>query len=116
MFRRRLPLETSPTKYHLALIRPEPKIMHQHERGYLIVPHKVATGAECDCCLIIVPRTGGWKPFEYFEGEAEVLARIKACALKEWASTRIAARLNEEKVSTRTASRGYWVSLNFDVV
>ena len=44
------------TKYHLTLIRSEPKIMHQHERGYLIVPHEVATGADCDGFLIIEER------------------------------------------------------------
>ena len=44
------------TKYHLTLIPPEPTIMHQHERGYAIVPHEVATGADCDGCLIIEER------------------------------------------------------------
>ena len=27
--------------------------MHQDERGYLIVPHEIATGADCDGCLIV---------------------------------------------------------------
>jgi hypothetical protein len=31
--------------------------MHQHERGYLIVPHEVATGADCDGCLTIEERS-----------------------------------------------------------
>src|SRR5262252_4903097 len=30
--------------------------MAQDERGYLIVPHEVATGADCDGCLIIEER------------------------------------------------------------
>ena len=30
--------------------------MAQDERRYLIVPHEVATGAECDGCLIIEER------------------------------------------------------------
>jgi|SRR6516165_8487659 hypothetical protein len=30
--------------------------MHQDERGYLIVPHEIATGADCDGCLIIEER------------------------------------------------------------
>ena len=28
--------------------------MHEDERGYIIVPHEVATGADCDGCLMIV--------------------------------------------------------------
>ena len=40
------------------MIRPEPKIMPQDERGYLIVPHEVATGADCDGCLIVQQRVG----------------------------------------------------------
>jgi hypothetical protein len=28
-------------------------IMPQDERGYLIVPHEIATGADCDGCLIV---------------------------------------------------------------
>jgi hypothetical protein len=27
--------------------------MAQDERGYLIVPHEIATGADCDGCLIV---------------------------------------------------------------
>jgi hypothetical protein len=30
----------------------------QHEPSYLIVPHEVATGADCDGCLIVVEREG----------------------------------------------------------
>ena len=30
--------------------------MHQDERGFLIVPHELATGADCDGCLIIEER------------------------------------------------------------
>jgi len=44
------------TKYHLTLMRLKPKIMHQHERGYLIIPHEVATGADCDGCIIVEER------------------------------------------------------------
>jgi hypothetical protein len=35
------------------MIRPESKIMIEDERGYLIVPHEVATGADCDGCLVV---------------------------------------------------------------
>ena len=30
--------------------------MHQDERGYLIVPHEIATGANCDGCLVVKER------------------------------------------------------------
>jgi hypothetical protein len=30
--------------------------MPQDERGYLVLPHELATGADCDGCLIIVER------------------------------------------------------------
>ena len=33
-----------------------PNSMHQHERRYLIVPHEVATGVDCDGCLIVHER------------------------------------------------------------
>ena len=32
--------------------------MHQDERGYLIVPREVATGADCDGCLMVVANGG----------------------------------------------------------
>jgi hypothetical protein len=32
--------------------------MPEDERGYLIVPHEVATGADCDGCLIVQQRVG----------------------------------------------------------
>ena len=50
------PLSVLRTKYHLTLMRLKPKIMHQHERGYLIIPHEVATGADCDGCIIVEER------------------------------------------------------------
>ena len=41
-----------------SILQPIPslKIMHQDERGYLIVPHEVATGADCDGCIIVEER------------------------------------------------------------
>jgi hypothetical protein len=30
--------------------------MPQDERGYLIVPHEIATGADCDGCLVVKER------------------------------------------------------------
>ena len=30
--------------------------MHQDERGYLIVPHEIATGADCNGCLLVEKR------------------------------------------------------------
>jgi hypothetical protein len=30
--------------------------MPQDERGYLIVPHEIATGADCDGCIIVEDR------------------------------------------------------------
>jgi len=33
--------------------------MPQDERGYLILPHELATGADCDGCLTVVERGDG---------------------------------------------------------
>jgi hypothetical protein len=35
--------------------------MPQDERGYLILPHELATGADCDGCLIVVERGDMWR-------------------------------------------------------
>jgi DNA invertase Pin-like site-specific DNA recombinase len=57
-------------------------------------------------------RCEGRKPFGHFEGEADVLARIKALRAEGMGFDRIAARLNEEKISTRTGSPWHGVVVN----
>jgi DNA invertase Pin-like site-specific DNA recombinase len=57
-------------------------------------------------------RCEGRKPFGYFQGEAAALARIKALRSEGIGFDRIAARLNEEKISTRTGKPWHGVVVN----
>lgn len=57
-------------------------------------------------------RCEGRKPFGYFAGEAAALARIKALRGEGLGFDRIAARLNEEKISTRTGKPWHGVVVN----
>ena len=57
-------------------------------------------------------RCEGRKPFGYFEGEAAALARINALRAEGMGFDRIAARLNEEKVSTRTGKPWHGLVVN----
>jgi len=57
-------------------------------------------------------RCEGRKPFGYYEGEALVLDRIKALRAEGLGFDRIAARLNEERVPTRTGRPWHGVVLN----
>jgi hypothetical protein len=57
-------------------------------------------------------RCEGRKPFGYFEGEADALARIGVLRGEGLGFDRIAARLNEEKVSTRTGKLWHGVVVN----
>ncbi len=57
-------------------------------------------------------RCEGRKPFGYFEGETDALARIKALRGEGLGFDRIAARLNEEKISTRTGKPWHGVVVN----
>jgi DNA invertase Pin-like site-specific DNA recombinase len=57
-------------------------------------------------------RCEGRKPFGFFEGEAEVLNRIKALRAERLGFDRIAARLNAERVPTRTGRPWHGVVIN----
>jgi len=57
-------------------------------------------------------RCEGRKPFGYFEGEASVLAHIKALRTDGLGFDRIASRLNEEKIPTRTGKPWHGVVVN----
>ena len=57
-------------------------------------------------------RCEGRKPFGYFEDEIETLARIKVLRAQGMGFDRIAARLNEEKISTRTGKPWHGLVVN----
>jgi DNA invertase Pin-like site-specific DNA recombinase len=57
-------------------------------------------------------RCEGRKPFGHYEGEADVLNRIKALRAEDLGFDRIAARLNEEHVPTRTGRPWHGVVVN----
>jgi len=57
-------------------------------------------------------RCEGRKPFGYFEGEADVLNRMKALRADGLGFDRIAARMNEEKIPTRTGKPWHGVVVN----
>lgn len=57
-------------------------------------------------------RCEGVKPFGYFEGEPEVLARLKALRREGLGFDRIAAALNQENVPTRTGKPWHGVVVN----
>jgi hypothetical protein len=54
----------------------------------------------------------GRKPFRYFEGDTEVLNRMKALRAEGLGFDRIAARMNEEKIPTRTGKPWHGVVIN----
>jgi DNA invertase Pin-like site-specific DNA recombinase len=57
-------------------------------------------------------RCEGRKPYGFFEGENEVLSRIRALRAEGLGYDRIAAKLNEEQVPTRTGRRWHGVVIN----
>jgi DNA invertase Pin-like site-specific DNA recombinase len=57
-------------------------------------------------------RCEGRKPFGYFQGEAVALARIKALRAEGLGFDRIAVRLNEERISTRTGKPWHGLVVN----
>jgi hypothetical protein len=57
-------------------------------------------------------RCEGRKPFGFYEGEDEALKRIKALRAEGLGFDRIAARLNEEGVPTRTGKPWHGVVVN----
>ena len=57
-------------------------------------------------------RCEGRKPFGHFEDEIETLARIKALRAEGMGFDRIARRLNEEQVSTRTGKPWHGLVVN----
>jgi DNA invertase Pin-like site-specific DNA recombinase len=57
-------------------------------------------------------RCEGRKPFGYFEGEADTLARIKSLRAEGLGFDRIAARLNQERIATRTGRQWHGLVVN----
>jgi hypothetical protein len=57
-------------------------------------------------------RCEGRKPYGYYDGEAAVLERIKTLRAERLGYDRIAARLNEEHVPTRTGRPWHGVVIN----
>jgi DNA invertase Pin-like site-specific DNA recombinase len=57
-------------------------------------------------------RCEGRKPFGFYEGEAAALARVKALRVEGLGFDRIAARLNQESVPTRTGKPWHGVVVN----
>ena len=57
-------------------------------------------------------RCEGRKPFGFYEGEAEVLDRIKALRAEGLGFDRVASKLNEEGVPTRTGKLWHGVVIN----
>ena len=57
-------------------------------------------------------RCEGRKPYGFYEGEAEALERIKALRAEGLGFDRIAAKLNEERVPTRTGRPWHGVVIN----
>ena len=51
-------------------------------------------------------RCEGRKPYGYYEGEAEALERLKSLRVEGLGFDRIAARLNDEHIPTRTGRPG----------
>lgn len=57
-------------------------------------------------------RCEGRKPYGFYEGEAEAMERVKALRAEGLGFDRIAARLNEENVPTRTGRPWHGVVIN----
>jgi len=57
-------------------------------------------------------RCEGRKPYGFYEGEAEALGRVKALRAEGLGFDRIAAKLNEEGVPTRTGKPWHGVVVN----
>src|SRR6516164_5725480 len=57
-------------------------------------------------------RCEGRKPYGYYEGEAAALERLKALRAEGLGFDRIAARMNEEGISTRTGKPWHGVVVN----
>ena len=59
-----------------------------------------------------IGRCEGRKPFGHYEGDAAAIERMKALRAEGLGFDRIAARLNEESVPTRTAKPWHGVVIN----
>jgi DNA invertase Pin-like site-specific DNA recombinase len=57
-------------------------------------------------------RCEGRKPYGFYDGEAEVIARLKALRASGMGFDRIAAQVNAEGLKTRTAKRWHGVVIN----
>jgi DNA invertase Pin-like site-specific DNA recombinase len=57
-------------------------------------------------------RCEGRKPFGYFEGEPDAMTRIRTLRAQGLGFDRIAVRLNEERISTRTGKPWHGLVVN----
>ena len=57
-------------------------------------------------------RCEGRKPYGYYDGEAQVIERLKALRANGMGFDRIAAQLNNEGLKTRTGARWHGVVVN----
>ena len=57
-------------------------------------------------------RCEGRKPYGFYDGEAEVVERLKALRASGMGFDRIAAQVNAEGLKTRTAKRWHGVVIN----
>jgi DNA invertase Pin-like site-specific DNA recombinase len=98
-------LATDPTRN---LVRQMMRAVAQYEKSQIVLKlrgarlRKRAKEGRCE----------GRKPFGYFEGEAVALDRMKALRAKGVGFDRIAARMNEEHIATRTGKPWHGIVIN----
>ena len=98
-------MATDPTRI---LVRQMMGAVAQYEKSQIVLKlrgarmRKKASTGRCE----------GRKPYGFFEGEAEVLKRIKALRAEGLGFDRVAAKLNEEGVPTRTGKPWHGVVIN----
>jgi DNA invertase Pin-like site-specific DNA recombinase len=98
-------MATDPTRI---LMRQLMGALAEYDKGQIVLKLRGAR-------LRMKAKTGrceGRKPYGFFEGEAEVLNRIKALRAEGLGYDRLAARLNEEGVPTRTGKPWHGVVIN----
>ena len=61
---------------------------------------------------VLVARCEGRKPYDFFEGDAVGLERVTALRAEGLGFDRIAAKLNDEGIPTRTGRPGHGVVIN----
>ena len=98
-------MATDPTRI---LVRQMMGAVAQYEKSQLVLKlrgarlRKRAKEGRCE----------GRKPFGYFEGEGEALKRIEALRAEGMGFDRIAVKLNEERVPTRTGRPWHGMVIN----